>query len=60
MKALLMHPYRMYQLVFIAICLTGLVTPEEGMQKTLPILAIKNLEVSQFIVRMEIGTLVSG
>lgn len=55
-----MHPYRLSQAVYITIFSVGFLVENEKVQRSLPVLFIVSYVASLFLVRMNIGALVSG
>ena len=55
----LIHPYRLFQALLIAILLVGMVTRNERVQRVLPLLFLASITMSQLLVRMKIGALMA-
>ena len=55
-----LHPYRLSQVVYIAIFLVGFFTERENVQRTLPIIFIVSYVASLLLVRMNIGALIAN
>jgi hypothetical protein len=55
----LIHSYRLFQGLIVAILLVGFVTRNEKVHRVLPLLFIAVLAASQLLVRMDIGALMA-
>lgn len=53
----LIHPYRLFQGLFIAIAIAGIVTRSQKVHGVLPLLLLATLTISQVLVRMNLGAL---
>ena len=55
----LLHPYRVFHAIFIGIWVSGIVSASEKVHKTLAVLMLASLVLSQIVIRMQIGALMS-
>ena len=55
----LLHPYRVFHAVFLGIWVVGILSASEKIQKALAVLMIASLVLSQIVIRMQLGALMS-
>ena len=51
----LMHPYRLFQGLFITIAIAGIATRSQRVHRVLPLLLLAALTISQVLLRMNLG-----
>ena len=55
----LLHPYRVFQAIFLGIWVVGIVSASERVHKALAVLMMASLILSQVVIRMQIGALMA-
>lgn len=55
----LLHPYRLFHAVFVGTWIAGLASGNERFNKVLAVLMMVNLVVSQVVIRMQLGALMT-
>ena len=60
LEAPLLHPYRAFQLAFVALAIIGLIVRSDIAQGTVAVAFLSILLISQVVVRMYLGALAAG